>query len=108
MKKLISRTITPALLALLISNAASASGPQDLRFAEELDACVSALSDEINLDGVYRVRHIVTEYDARNAGYALRITTRTFAEGTDRTYASYCVASGSKKPKRLDVSEVAG
>lgn len=108
MKSIIRRTFIATTAMALTATAAFAGDTLKFRFADELDSCVTALNDEINLDGVYRVRHIVTDYDTRRGGFALRITTQTFSASAEKTYAAYCLAQGSQKPARLEIEEVAG
>ena len=74
-------------------------------FSEELDACVAALNEKLDFEGVNRVRHIVTDYDSRGRGYTLKISTETFSDSTQRRYFAVCVANGSQKPSRLTISE---
>lgn len=84
---------------------ASSAEPKTFEFAEELDACVTALNEKLNLDGVNRVRHVVTDYDSRGRGYTLKISTETFSKVAQRRYSAVCVANGSQKPSRLTISE---
>jgi hypothetical protein len=85
---------------------AMAEVPERLAFADELDACVAALNDELDLRGVYKVRHIVTKSNPRGHGFALRIRTETFAPNTNKHYSVSCVASGKNLPTKLQVAEI--
>lgn len=95
---------------LLTGSAATAHADRtdDIRFAAELDACVTALKDNLNLDGVHRIRHIVRKSDAQSIGYALTLKTSTYSDGAERLYSAYCVVVGNNKPTRLHIEEITG
>lgn len=90
------------------SSAALADKSAAFQFADELDACVAALNDQLDLSGVYRIRHIVTKSDPRGRGYSLTIKTQTFSEIADKQYSAVCVATGNNQPSRLKVAEIVG
>lgn len=107
----VSKSIAKFALVILgwLGTGALAYGaePNTFEFSEELDACVAALNEELDLKGVSRVRHIVTDYDSRGRGYTLKISTETYSKSSQRRYLAICVANGSQVPTRLSISESA-
>lgn len=100
----------PWVAAVLLSGLslpALADRSDAVRYADELESCVTAIKSEIDLDGVNRIRHIVTNSNARGIAYELKLETSTFADGTEKNYAAYCLVTGKSKPSRLRVEEVA-
>ena len=78
-----------------------------VRYADELESCVTAIKSEIDLAGVNRIRHIVTKSSVQGIAYELNLETSTFAGETEKNYAAYCLVTGKRKPSRLRVEEVA-
>lgn len=100
---------TSALLALLLNatlSPATVARADELEFARELDACVLALHGRLDLQGVTRIRHIVTKFDTKGLGYSLTIRTRTFSDTAEKKYSVVCVATGNHVPSRLKIKEV--
>lgn len=107
-KSPVIRFISVALLFAGVSANALADDTRKIRYADELDACVTALRGKIDLEGVTRIQHVVTRFQAQNIGYALSLETSTFAPEAERRYSAYCVAVGKNTPSRLRVEEKAG
>ena len=78
-----------------------------IRYDDELESCVAAVRDQLDLDGVHRIQHVVTRSSARDLGYALTIRTSTYSETSKKEYATYCVAVGNREPSRLKIEEIA-
>ena len=97
--------ITAALLAAF-SLPALADRPDSVRYADELESCVTAIKAEIDLAGVNRIRHIVTKSNAQGLAYELKLETSTYAGNMKKNYAAYCLVTGKGKPSRLRVEEV--
>ena len=95
-----------ALLATLSTNAPAADDVV-VRYADELDACVAALNERLDLAGVHRIRHVVTKLDTNGIGYALTLRTSTYADESEKQYSAYCEATGTHRPTRLRVRELA-
>lgn len=98
------------IAAALLSAAslpALADRPDSVRYADELESCVTAIKAEIDLAGVNRIRHIVTKSNAQGIAYELKLETSTYAGDTEKNYATYCLVTGKGKPSRLRVEEIA-
>jgi hypothetical protein len=107
---MISRNVIISFIALIgglagINGQAWAERTGDFEFSDELDACVAALNDEIDLNDVQRIRHIVTKYDTKGRGYSLTIRTHTYSATAEKQYSAICVATGKNQPSRLEVTE---
>lgn len=105
----LTRIAKIVLLTLLLAGPfrpASAAQNDELEFARELDACVAALNERLDLQGVVRIRHIVTKYNTKGLGYSLTINTKTFTDTAEKKYSAVCVATGDSKPSRLKVEEI--
>ena len=94
-----------AIILLGASAPANAQTAGDFEFADELNACVAALNDEIDLSDVQRIRHIVTDYNLKGRGYSLTITTRTFSATEEKQYSAICVATGNNQPSQLKIEQ---
>lgn len=98
---------TALSIGLVGTNApAFAERTDGFEFADELDACVAALNDEIDLSDVRRIRHIVTNYDVKGLGYSLTIKTHTYSATAEKQYSVVCVATGNNRPSHLKVAEI--
>jgi hypothetical protein len=95
-----------ALAITFVGAPAMAVTPGSFDFADELDACVTALNGELDLSDVYKIRHIVTKFDSRGRGYSLTIRTQTFAPHANKVYSATCVAAGKNLPSKLEVAEI--
>jgi hypothetical protein len=95
-----------ALAITFFGAPAVAELPNSLEFADELDSCVTALNGELDLDGVSRVRHVVTKSSPKRRGYMFTIRTQTFSSNANKVYAVTCVADGKSLPLKLQVSEI--
>jgi len=109
MKYAIERSATLAAVVLLLTLSAGAPAADDdvVRYADELDTCVTALNERLDLAGVNRIRHVVTKLDTNGIGYALTLRTSTYADDTEKQYSAYCEATGTHRPTRLRVKELA-
>ena len=109
MKTAIERSATLATVALLLTLSAGAPAADDavVRYADELDTCVSALNERLDLAGVHRIRHVVTKLDTNGIGYALTLRTSTYADEAEKQYSAYCEVTGTHRPTRLRVKELA-
>ena len=102
----IAASAIAALTIILSGTAARAELPISLEFADELDSCVAALHGEIDLDGVSKVRHVVTRSSPKKRGFLLTIRTQTFSPVANKNYAVTCVAAGKNLPTKLQVDEI--
>lgn len=97
-----------AVLSLLLA-AASGTAHAEKRaafpYADELDSCVSAVTEYLDLSNVQRVRHTVVQEKRTGVGYALSIETSVFAGDDERRYTAYCVATGSGAPLKFTINE---
>lgn len=84
---------------------ALADRTEGVRYADELESCVAAIKAEIDLDGVKRIRHIVTNSSAQGIAYELKLQTSTFAGDTEKNYTAYCLVTGKSKPSKLRVEQ---
>lgn len=108
-KTILTRVAGITLLTLLVAGPmqlASAAQNDELEFARELDVCVAALNERLDLQGVVRIRHIVTNYSTQGLGYSLTIKTRTFTDTAEKKYSAVCIANGDNRPSRLKIEEV--
>ena len=71
-----------------------------VRYSDELESCVTAIKSELDLAGVNRIRHIVTESKPQGIAYELKLDTSTFAGETEKRYSAYCLVTGKSKPSR--------
>lgn len=92
------------LLVAGLSNAAHADRGK-LAYADEIDSCVAAVSERIDLTQANRVRHIVTQSGRNGLGYALTIETSVYSDDAQRRYQAYCVASGKSEPVKFRIDE---
>lgn len=90
-----------------LSLPAVADRSDSVRYADELESCVTAIKSEIDLDGVSRIRHIVTNSTAQGIAYELKLETSTFAGDKEKSYSAYCLVTGKNSPSRLRVAEKA-
>lgn len=103
--KLNLATIVFALLSGAISASAVAENNTPFPYADELDACVSAVTEHLDLTDVRRVRHTVVQEKRTGIGYALNIETSVFSGDVERRYSSYCVATGSGTPLKFKIDQ---
>lgn len=102
------KAIIAATLVVTAPGVALADRDSTIRFDDELESCVAAVRDKLDLDGVHRIQHVVTKSSPQDLGYALTIRTSTYADGAEKEYSAYCVTIGKRKPSRLTIEEVAG
>ncbi len=100
---LIAATFT--LLFAGVSGSSFAERRAVLPFADELDSCVAAVTEHLDLSGAERVRHTVVEDRRTGIGYALSIETSVFSADSERRYSAYCVATGSGAPIKFRIDE---
>lgn len=101
-------TLIAALVGTLAGGLAHADRSEEIRFADELDSCVAAVTEHLDLSDANRVRHTVVEKQHSGLGYALQIETSVFANGSERRYAAYCVANGDGVPLKFRIDERVG
>lgn len=101
-------TVLAVTFSIGFSATALADRDAGIRYADELESCVAAMKERLDLDGVYRIQHIVTKSDAQGIAYALTLETSTFSDATEKQYSTYCVATGNHRPSRLQIEEKAG
>ena len=98
-------TLVLAFLGTVFSGSAIADRSEPVRFAAGLDACVSAVTDRLDLSDAVRVRHTVVEKQRSGLGYALSIETSVFSGNAERRYSAYCVANGAGAPLKFRMDE---
>lgn len=91
-----------------LSATAQADRNDAIRYADELESCVTAMREQLDLDGVHRIQHVVTKTDAQGLATALTLETSTFSDAATKQYSAYCVVTGNHRPTRLHVEEKAG
>jgi len=97
-----------ALLVITLGTGGNAmAGSAELKFAEELDSCIAAVTGNLDLRSANRVRHVVTAKDRTGIGYVLIIETSVFSGATERSYETYCVAKGDREPVKFRIAEIA-
>jgi hypothetical protein len=105
-KRDVTSTILVATAALTVmSGAAFAESGDDSRYANELNACVTAMKANIEMDGVRRIRHVVTKLAPDVLGYKMTLQTVTYADKAVRQYEASCSANGDNPPFRLHIRE---
>ena len=70
-------------------------------FADEVNSCVDAIYDRLDLTTTDRIRHVVTKEKRTGIGYALAIQTTVYFGAEQRSYSVYCVASGRNAPTKF-------
>jgi hypothetical protein len=100
-----SKILTAAALLTIISGTAVADPLKEAAYTAELDSCVSALKANIEMDGVKRIRHVVTKMYPDSIGYRMTLQTSTFTADRERHYSASCFANGSNPPFKLRVTE---
>jgi hypothetical protein len=76
--------------------------------ADEVNACVAAVRERMDVSDAAGVRHDIVAIERRTVGYTLKISTSVFGqkEGeTIRAYATTCVVNGNNKPMQFTFSE---
>ncbi len=96
-----------AIVATGLVNTAAAEA-DTLPFADELDSCVAAVTEHLDLSDASRVRHTVVEKRRSGLGHALSIETSVFTGAAERRYSAYCVATGAGTPLKFRINEKAG
>ena len=96
--------VTTAALTIM-SGAVLAESTADTPYAAELDACVTALKANIEMDGVRRIRHVVTKLAPGSIGYRMTLQTSTFTDEVERQYSTSCLANGNNPPIKLRIRE---
>lgn len=112
MKPMPSKSL-PALiliagLATSASAVASTNERIEARINNEVAACASAFRNHVDLDGVNRIRHIVTAATPAIIGREFRLETSTFSGSGERRYRSICLVNGDNPPIKLRVRELSG
>ena len=93
------------ILAAFASTTAAAEKGAAFPYADELESCVSAVTEHLDLSNVSRVRHTVVQEKRTGIGYALSIETSVFAGEDERRYKAYCVATGTDAPLKFTIDE---
>lgn len=94
------------LLAGLLSGLLS--GKAEARIAGydgEVEICVAAVNDHVDLDDAERVRHVVNLLRRTGIGRVLTIETSVVTAERTRTYSAYCVAVSDAPPVKFRISE---
>ena len=91
--------------SVLLSATALADQNERIRYVDELESCVTAIRSEIDLEGVNRIRHIVTKSSPQGVAYELRLKVSTYAGNAEKEYSAYCLVTGSREPTRLRITE---
>lgn len=100
------RTLLAAGTAMaLLAAAGQRAAGDELAFGREVDSCLAAVNDQVDLVEANRVRHVVTDSKRTMTGYALTIRTSVFSENSEKRYDVRCVASGSREPTLLRIEE---
>lgn len=97
-------TLTAAFMGLGWSAAPAIAG--GLEYAAEVDSCLAAVNDRVDVQSANRVRHLVTQSRRTAIGYALTIETAVYRPGGERHYAVHCVVRGSSQPIKLRIAPV--
>ena len=101
-----TKTTQSLLLSLaLFAAAADAQADRDLPFRTELDTCLSAIKERIDLGGAERVRHVVLDTEGTLTGYELKIDTTVYAAGAAREYSAVCATRGALRPSKLEIRD---
>jgi hypothetical protein len=93
-------------LAAGASAMASTSDRIDARISNEIAACASAFRNHVELDGVNRIRHVVTTASPAIIGREFRLETSTFSGAEERRFRSICIVNGDNPPIKLRVREL--
>jgi len=93
-------------LLLVVASVHQNARSEELPFAKEVDSCIAAVTDKLDLSEASRVRHVVTAGDRTGIGYVLTISTSVFSADSNRAYESYCVAEGSREPVKFRIDEI--
>lgn len=98
--------IPAAVGALLLAGSPSdgAAAGQAEHHAE-VDACVAAVNERVDLDDAERVRHVVNLLRRTGIGRVLTIETSVVTPTQTRTYSAYCVAASDAPPVKFRISE---
>jgi hypothetical protein len=94
------------MLLAIVSMPTVVEAAKEKTFTAELDACVNALKANIEMDGVTKIRHIVTKMVPDVIGYRMTLQTSTYTDESVRHYASSCSANGNNPPFRLQITEM--
>lgn len=94
-----------ATLLAGVTSTAMADRSDGVRYADELESCVQAIKAEIDLDGVHRIRYVVTNSTAQGIAYELTLKTSTYAGDSEKNYSAYCLVTGKRSPSRLRIEE---
>jgi len=100
-----SRILVTAVALTAMSGTLLADSRDEARYADELNACVTAMKASIEMDGVRRIRHVVTKLAPDILGYKMTLQTFTYADEAVRQYKGSCSANGDNPPFRLRIKE---
>jgi len=98
------KSIAIAGATMLLAAPAQADSPDRIRYVDELESCVTAIKSEIDMDGVNRIRHIVTASSPQGIAYELRLRVSTYTGEAQKEYSAYCLVTGNNEPSRLRVT----
>jgi hypothetical protein len=73
--------------------------------AREVDTCISAIYDHLDLLDATRVRHVVSQKNRTGSALVFEIETSVFKQDIGRYYEAFCVANGDGKPSRFRITE---
>jgi len=98
-----------AIIVLGFSTQAGAATVDEIKYNNEVQACVAEIRDHVTYDDASRVRHDVVLVKRKLVGYAMKIATSVYTEpagDATREYATYCVVNGNHKPMKFEISEI--
>jgi hypothetical protein len=105
------RQIRPLLAASILALTATAAQAEDtaLPYAAEVDSCIAAVNEHLDLAGATRVRHVVSEANSTGLGYVLTIETSVvYGAAPAERYEAYCVARGANVPSTFRIAPLGG
>ena len=76
-----------------------------LAFADELNSCVAAVTDHLDLTHVRRVPHTVVEEKRTGIEYALDVETSEFVGDAERRYSACCATKGEGTPRKFRIDQ---
>lgn len=100
------RSLAAIALLTCLSGTALADSSKEAAYTAELESCVRAMKANIEMDGVRRIRHIVTKMYPDAIGYRMTLQTSTFTADSERHYSASCFANGRNPPFKLRITEI--
>lgn len=98
-----------ALLGLSLTQTAhGGSLSPELAPPEKIDACVAAVSENVDVSDATRVRHEVASTKRRGVGHRLTVSTTVYGDADGeilRAYAAECVVTNGERPLTFRIEE---